>query len=109
MEPPEARTGEFKPGMKVFRAVAGDRRRPILCEGRNGRLVRCRAVAGPDGALVGYLAFDALSREFRGRPLYAAYAPDGSRYGYAWADERPVIRRGEPEQGFMTAPGRIPV
>jgi len=109
MEPPEARIGELKPGMKVFRAVVGGRRRPVLCTGRNGRLVRCRTVAGPDGAFVGYLAFDALSREFGGRPLLAAYAPDGRRYGYAWADERPVIRRGEPEQGFKTAPARIPL
>ena len=53
--------------------------------------------------------YDALSREFGGRPLYAVYGRDGGRYGYAWADQRPVIRRGEPEQGFVTAPARIPV
>lgn len=108
MEPPEPRKGELRPGIKVHRAVMDGRRRPFICEGRNGRAVRCRAVAGPDGAIIGYLAYDALSREFGGRPLLAAYALDGARYGYAWADERPVIRRGEPEQGFMTAPARIP-
>jgi len=109
MDPPEARAAELRPGMKVYRAVMDGRRRPIVCEGRNGRAVRSHPVAGHDGAFVGYLAFDALSREFGGRPLYAAYALDGARYGYAWAEGRPVIRRGMPEQGFMTAPERIPV
>lgn len=106
---PEACVSELRPGMKVYGAVMDGRRRPVIREGKNGRVVRCRAVAGPDGALVGYLAFDALCREFGGRPLYAAYALDGDRYGYAWADGRPVIRRGTPEQGFMTAPERISV
>jgi len=109
MEAPEERASELRPGMKVYRAVSGNRRRHAIHEGKHGRTVRCRAIAGPDGAIVGHLAFDALSREFGGRPLFAAYALDGRRYGYAWADERPVIRRGEPEQGFMTAPERIPV
>ncbi|MEK7546533.1 MAG: hypothetical protein AAB554_05730 [Patescibacteria group bacterium] len=109
MEVPEARMAPMRPGMKVYRAVMDGRRRPVVHEGKNGRAVRCRAVAGDDGALVGHLAFDALSREFGGRPLYAAYAHDGSRYGYAWADERPVIRRGEPSQGFMTAPASIDI
>lgn len=108
MEAPEAATAALQPGMKVYR-TAPEGRRPLVCAGRNGRTVRCRPVAGPDGASVGYLAFDALSREFKGRPLYAVYALDGSRYGYAWAEGRPVVRRGEPEQGFMTAPETIRV
>jgi hypothetical protein len=109
MDHTDERNEEFKPGMKVYRAVMGNRRRPVMCEGKNGRTVRCRVVAGPSGAFVGYLAYDALSREFGGRPLYAAYALNGDRYGYAWADERPVIRSGQPEQGFKTALERIPV
>jgi len=108
MEPPEASTGALRPGMKVYRVAQGGRR-PLVCAGRNGRAVRCRPVAGSDGASVGYLAFDALSREFKGRPLYAVYALDGSRYGYAFAEGRPIVRRGEPEQGFMTAPETIRV
>ncbi len=109
LEPPEPRSAGLEPGMTLYRAAPEGRRRPMICEGRNGRPVRCRPVASADGALVGHLAFDALSREFGGRPLYAVYALDGSRYGYAWADARPIVRRGEPEQGFMTAPVRIPV
>ncbi|HTK59807.1 MAG TPA: hypothetical protein VL283_01240, partial [Candidatus Baltobacteraceae bacterium] len=109
MDEPDVRTSGFEPGMNVYRAVPDGRRRMRVCEGKNGRPVRCRTVASADGAIVGSLAYDALSREFGGRPLYAAYALDGNRYGYAWADERPVIRRGEPEQGFRTAPERIPV
>lgn len=105
----EERREDFSPGMKVYRAVMAGRRRPIICEGKNGRKVRCRAVASPSGAFVGYLAFDALSRELGGRPIYAAYTLNGDRYGYAWADEHPVIRRGEPEQGFKTALERIQV
>lgn len=108
MDAPPERASELRFGMRVYRAVSGDRRRHAVHEGKHGRAVRCRAIAGPDGTMVGHLAFDALSREFGGRPLYAAYALDGRRYGYAWADERPIIRRGEPEQGFMTAPERIP-
>lgn len=108
-EAPEARVSEPGPGMKAYRAALEGRRRPLVCTGKNGRAVRCHAIADGEGAHVGYLAYDALSREFGGRPLYAVYGPDGGRYGYAWADERPVIRRGEPEQGFRTAPGHIPV
>lgn len=106
-EASEARVAGLKPGMKVYRTVAG-RRRVFTCAGKNGRTVRCRAIAA-DGAHVGYLAYDALSREFGGRPLYAVYGPEGGRYGYAWADGRPIVRRGEPEQGFVTAPECIPV
>jgi hypothetical protein len=110
IEPPDVRLGAFAPGMRTYIAAPGGRSRALTAAGKRGRPVRCRAVAGADGAHVGYLAYDALSREFGGRPLYAAYAHDGSRYGYAWADEgRPVIRLGEPEQGFMTAPARIPL
>jgi hypothetical protein len=94
--------------MKAYRTADG-RRRALVCAGKAGRPVRCRPVAGADGSVVGYLAYDALSREFGGRPLLAAYALDGSRYGYAWAEARPVIRRGEPEQGFTTAPPRIAI
>ncbi len=107
LEAPEVRAAELRPGMKLYRAAPHGRRRPMICEGRNGRPVRCRTVAAADGAIVGHLAYDALSREFGGRALYAVYAQDGRRYGYAWSDERPVVRRGEPEQGFMTAPERI--
>lgn len=107
LEAPEIRIAELRPGMKLYRAAPDGRRRPTVCEGRNGRPVRCRTVAAADGAIVGHLAYDALSREFRGRALYAVYARDGRRYGYAWSDERPVVRMGEPEQGFMTAPERI--
>lgn len=101
----EFRAAALHPGARVFSAVPrGKYRATAVCKGKHGRKVRCRAVADHDGALVGYLAFDPFSRELAGRPLYAAYALDGNRYGYAFADASPVIRRGEPEQGFTTAP-----
>lgn len=107
LEPPDVRKGEPLHSMRVYRAVMDGRRRPVLHEGRNGRPVRCHAIAAEDGAFIGHLAYDALSREF-GRALHAIYALDGRRYGYAWAELRPVIRRGEPAQGFRTAPERLP-
>lgn len=129
MDPPEIRSSEPRPWMRLFRAAPafakaspaaeamGDRpagkqqgvMRRFVCAGKRGRPVRCHAVADADGSLVGYLAFDAMSREFGGRPLSAIYALDGRRWGYAWADEPWVARRGDPGQAFRTAPERIPL
>lgn len=108
IDPPAPRLGALRTGLRVFR-TAQRGIRPVICRGKKGRILRCHAVAGPDGAMVGFLAYDALSREFGQRPLYAAYAADGRRWGFAWADEAPRVREGEPEQGFRTAPASIPV
>lgn len=81
----------------------------VLCQGKHGRLIRCRAVADARGAMVGWLAFDPLSREIGGRPVFAAYGLDGARQGYAWADEPVFWRAGRPGQGFISAPETIPV
>jgi hypothetical protein len=106
---PEIRAARMRPG-RLFRAAPRrGHAAQVLCRGKNGRLIRCRAVADADGALVGYLAFDPLSREYGGRPLFAAYALDGKRQGYAWADEPAHWRAGRPEQGFVSAPESIPV
>ncbi len=111
IEPAEVRYGAFRPGHPLSRAsVRGRVPSSILCYGKRGRLLRCRAVADPDGAIVGYLAFDPLSRELGGVPLFALYGLDGRRYGYAASDGHPPIARsGEPQSGFATAPDAIPV
>lgn len=108
IEPAELRTDAFRPGETLFRAVPR-RRHPatVICYGKRGRALRCRAVANADGALVGYRAFDPLSRELGTKPLYALYGLDGRRYGYAWADHHAVVFLGTPKQGFASAPETV--
>ncbi len=108
-DPGPLRTAVFAPGRLFDAAPKGRWSAPRICRGKHGRSVRCRAVADASGALVGYLAFDPLSREFGGRPLFAAYGLDGRRAGYAWADETPAYgRAGAPLQGFVTVPEALP-
>jgi hypothetical protein len=104
------RTAAMRPG-RLYRAAPRGKSYParLTCRGARGRLVRCRAVADARGALTGYLAYDPLSREIGGRPLFAAYGLDGRRNGYAWADEPAYWRAGAPQQGFRTAPESIDV
>jgi hypothetical protein len=102
------RTDAFRPGDALLRAAPhGKRPAAILCYGKRGRALRCRAVTNTDGALVGYRAFDPLSRELGGKAVYALYDLAGQRCGYAWADEQSIVRSGSPAQGFVTAPESI--
>lgn len=109
LEAPELRLDAMRQGRMFRAAPRGKRLARLLCRGKYGRLLRCRAVADADGAMIGYLAFDPFSREIGGRPLFAAYGLDGKRQGYAWADEPAYWRAGRPEQGFVTAPDSIPL
>ncbi len=109
LQPPPLRFDRLPIG-RLFRAAPrGKRPARMLCRGKNGRLIRCRAVADTTGAMVGYVAFDPLSREYGGRPLFAAYGLDGQRQGYAWADETLYRWAGVPEQGFVSVPESIPL
>ena len=103
------RQGAFRPGQRLARAAVRQPKAAIICYGKRGRLLRCRAVTDDEGTLVGYQAFDTLSRELGGTPLYALYDATGRRYGYARAGEAVHVCAGEPEQGFFTAPDSIPV
>ncbi len=106
--PAVMRTGAFQPGSPLYRAsTRGAVPTAIFCAGKRGRPLRCRAVASTDGTVVGYRAFDLLSRELGGRPVYALYDLEGQRYGYAWTEDGAVVRSGTPPQGFMTAPETI--
>lgn len=108
IEPAELRAAAFRSGDLLLRAAPnGKRKADILCYGKRGRTLRCRAIANADGALVGYRAFDPLSRELGGRALYALYDFAGNRFGYAWADRLAIARPGAPPQDFFTAPPRI--
>lgn len=109
LDTPDVRREPMRSGRMFRAAPRGSSPARLLCRGKNGRLIRCRAVADARGALVGYLAFDPLSREYGGRPLFAAYGLDGRRQGYAWADEPMHWRAGAPEQGFVSAPESIPL
>jgi hypothetical protein len=109
METPDLHVDRLRQGRLFHAAPRGKRPARVLCRGKFGRLIRCRAVADAKGALVGYLAFDPLSREVGGRPLFAAYGLEGKREGYAWADEPSYWRAGRPEQGFTSVPESIPV
>ncbi len=110
IEPAEIRTDGFRPGRPLYRAaLRGTLPTAIICAGKRGRRLRCRAVADHDGAVVGYRAFDLLSRELGGSPLYALYDLSGRRYGYAWTDGTTIVRMGVPAQGFKTAPETIPL
>ncbi len=108
IEASELRTNTIRDGESLYRAVPR-RRHPmsVICYGKRGRALRCRAVANADGALVGYRAFDPLSRELGARPLYALYTLDGRRYGYAWAEQQTIAYPGAPKQGFASAPEMI--
>ncbi len=106
--PAAMRTGAFQPGSPLYRAsTRGTVPTAIICAGKRGRPLRCRAVADVDGTVVGYRAFDLLSRELGGKPTYALYDLEGRRYGYAWTEDGSVVRAGTPPQGFMTAPETI--
>ncbi|MFA5854479.1 MAG: hypothetical protein WC866_05365 [Patescibacteria group bacterium] len=108
IESAELRTDAFRPGDALLRAAPhGKRPAAILCYGKRGRALRCRAVTNTDGALVGYRAFDPLSRELGGKAVYALYDLAGQRCGYAWADAQSIVRSGSPAQGFVTAPESI--
>ncbi|WKZ29649.1 MAG: hypothetical protein QY323_02870 [Patescibacteria group bacterium] len=102
------RTDDLRAGEPLFRAVTRARHPMfIVCSGKRGRALRCRAVANTEGALVGYRAFDPLSRELGKKPLYALYDLEGRRVGYAWADRQAVACFGAPEQGFASAPASL--
>lgn len=111
MEDHRTMTGNLDDGLRVHSAIPGGHMPSrVVCDGKGGRKVECRAVADEEGRLVGYRAFDPLSGEFRGEGLHAIYGLDGSRAGMLARDERGwLVRLGEPRGGFVTVPERIEV
>lgn len=102
---PRHLTGELVSGRRVYEAAPPGVPMPPVAFGKFGRSLRVRPLADAEGRHVGYAAFDPLSREFRGRPLWAAYDLAGQLVGHLEEDEGGWrYYAGLPKGGFVTAP-----
>lgn len=82
-------------------APVGEYPPTIVCKGKAGRPLHCRALVNGRGHLVGYRAYDTLSREFTQEPLHIVYDLGGRRRGYV---EEGRYVDGLRKRHIMTAP-----
>jgi len=98
----QPKSDNLKPAMSVYDAAPVGEYPPVMtCEGMHGRPVHCRALVSDAGRLVGYRAYDTLSREFTEEALHVVYDLAGRLAGH--------LREGRHVDGIgrkhvMTAP-----
>jgi hypothetical protein len=97
-------TGQLVHGSRVYEAAPRNHAAPLV-SGKAERQVRVRALSDSEGRHVGFAAFDPLSREFRGRALWAVYDLAGKLVGRLEEDEGGLrFRSGLPTGGFVSVP-----
>jgi hypothetical protein len=99
--------GPLAQGSRVYEAAPRGAVPPVV-SGKADRQVRVWAISDAAGRHVGYAAFDPLSREFRGRALWAVYDLEGQLVGRLEEDEGGLrYRAGLPPGGFVSVPTTI--